>query len=409
MTQSTTTTVSAPWYFRRNFRLVLLVSILIFELVFIRFIKQSGWLKTVDLSTQIGVYALALSPLLIALLFLVRRQIKLSSLLIAMGLLAVFFSFAFKPVFEARSQKMVVFNLAKSGIEYENSIVLSSKAPSKAEITGHRPSFPPWVDLILGKKLAFFPYPSEICSITVYNDEQLKSLKDVQLPELKALHISSHVSKETINTCRNTILNFRPAFLNFGFTKTPPQSTSVDIQWLEDAESMAQLALCDVIGSPNAVAALELPNLQWLAIEKKQGSEEIIGWDKFFQSPTIKNLHVLSLKGYSSVTDRHAKLLSEITDIRVLYLLTSITDYQFLNEMKALQSVFIDCPAIRDEDLLAWTLPDWITSGQINIPATTLPETLEQFKKNNPAVSVQLRTIVGANRFITARTAAESK
>jgi hypothetical protein len=93
----------AGLFYRKWFRVGLLVSVAAFEIFLTYFLKTNGWFATLDWGTQILVIVMAASPLLLALYFLSGKTFRLSSVFVALTMVGVFLALVIQPVL--REQK----------------------------------------------------------------------------------------------------------------------------------------------------------------------------------------------------------------------------------------------------------------------------------------------------------------
>ena len=391
------------WFFHRHFRVGILLLILVAELGFLHFITSAGWLKTVDLTYRLGIYGLLFLPLGIASLMLIRKRFRLSTMMIAMALLAIFLGFALRPVFKVRSEKRAAQLLGQSEIEFQLETHLFNVEENRfEEIYGH-PSHPKWVNAVIGEKYATTPSADQILSVSIVNDQQLKTLQNIELPQLKTLHLRSQVSEAAIHEHQNTILALKPQLIYF--INLEKSLLKRDLSWLNESESTTHIGLENIENSFELCTALKLPNLKHLGIGNEIDPTPV-DWETFFDSPNIKNLRALHLRN-PLLTDRQSHLIPNLQQVTSMFLTSSVTDFAFLSEMKNLRYVQLQCPAITDSEVRQIKLPDWITNVYLSLPNRIKAETLDICKENNPAAGISVSGIPPA-RYLNAKKAAKT-
>ena len=220
------------WFFHKYFRVVILLLILVGELGFLHLITTTGWLKTVDLTYRLGIYGLLLLPLGIASLMLIRKRIRLSSMMIAIAMLAIFLGFALRPVFKVRSEKRAALLLSQSEIDFQTETHLFNFEENRYEKLDGHPSHPKWVNAVIGEKYVTTPSADQILSVAIVNDRQLKTLQNIELPQLKTLHLTSQVSEAAIQEHQDTILALKPQLIYF--INYDQSLLKRDLSWLND-------------------------------------------------------------------------------------------------------------------------------------------------------------------------------
>ena len=405
MASPTITNPKSRWYFHRYFRLTVLLGVLVVEIAFLYMIKTTGWLNTLDFGTQVGVYALVLSPLLIALPLLIRKQVGLLNVMIVVSLLAIFLGYSFRPVYFARQQKQAALQLANAGIEFQTEAYLLNQDGSELrfdKIVGDRSSIPEWVDQVLGKDYQNLPYSDEIMTISIATVEQLKALDQIKLNQLKFVNLSNNLSDNALRQYHENIINLKPQFINFD---VGPRNLRRDVSWLEDASCITHLSMNNCKDAPDLIAELAIPNLKYLGLVNRTNTENV-NWNKFFDSSAVKNVESLYLFGYATVNDLESEHFKQMQNLKTLFLTSSITDYRFLHELKKLRTLVVHCPAISDDGLRNMKLPESIHSAKIYVPAHLSEESTAEFSRNNPRAR-DLITSFQIKKYVEAAAKAE--
>jgi hypothetical protein len=297
---------------------------------------------------------------------------------------------------------MMVSQLLDSEILFQDKVHgfdSSQHPPTFSPIVGTRPKFPNWIDRFLGEEFSKLKYADEVVAIVVKKDAQLRTLASVSFENLYSLHLEPALSENAIANSQNAILELAPKGINFGFAMKPIVR---DIHWLDNADFIEELSLNEVINAPNSIANMSLPNLRYLGMSNRNCSEDI-DWQKFFQNTSVLNLEGLYLVGFSSLTNREAVQLGQLKELRMLYLRSSATRYDFLSNLEHLEVLSLECPAVSDDDLMQLRVPEGLLSVTIFLPPMIGESTLEKFKQQNPTFKVQTYE-QEIDRFVRAKT-----
>jgi len=244
-------------------RLLLLIGVLVFEFVLIWVVRHFGWLESVNIWTQIAVVCIALSPLVLGVLILVRKRFKLSSMLIAIALFAVFLGAAMRPVYEARQARWPAKMLHDSGavtsrnaINYDVDVEVPSfnfSEPVKEELPG-------WVVRLLGDYVGF-PPAKEIFGVYVENDVQLDEVENVadRLPNLQAIQLVGGISPQSLERHADLLSSKWLQFGNFG-------EGELDLRWFKGQKNSARIAFWRCPNAPGLVMEIEDARLEVLSL-----------------------------------------------------------------------------------------------------------------------------------------------
>jgi hypothetical protein len=213
----------------RHLRICLLIGVAIFELGFIWFIQHFGWMESVNIWTQIGVVFAAFSPLIIALVVMARKRFKLSSMMVAFSLIAVFMGLSMRPVYEARQARVPTKLLLDLDVRIGDSsyeFKFNEGLPDFAKTEADKQQSPDWVLRMLGEYADVDPV-ERVLSVSIQNERQLEAFAEVgeQFPDLSALSFDTNLSSTALNRHAEFIsgLNLRSIgfqnFENYGSTE----------------------------------------------------------------------------------------------------------------------------------------------------------------------------------------------
>ncbi|MFK7766943.1 MAG: hypothetical protein AB8B55_06950 [Mariniblastus sp.] len=372
----------------RNFRLVVLVSIAVFELVFIYFIKHFGWLESIDIGTQIAVVTIALLPLITALLVLAGKRFKLSSVFIAFTLFAIFMTFSLRPVWDARNERLAASELQANGLSVLPQLTvidLEKDIPEFTLFEAETTALPNWIERLIGEELAALPPQDEIVGVQVGNDAQLEILMEhvTGMSQIQAVHFAGDFSEASLGSHASELLRSPVQTLVIGGYD---RERECDVEWLKDNKNITSITFLNCPTGITELAKHEIPGIKDLAIwNAGTGTSGDVDWGQCFNSKSFANLKALRL-GQGRVSDSEAREISKLQELRLLSISNcEITDFGFLENLPNLRALYLVCDLMTSDELRELKIPKSVKNLTVSIKRRTPDESADWFvEKHGP-------------------------
>ncbi len=375
---------TAPKRFGKTFWLIICFSVLL-AIGFVCFIRYFGWLQSVNIWTQVGVVMIALLPLIVAGLVIVRKRFKLSSMFIAFTMFALFMGLTMGPVYKARQARMPAKVLKDSGAElldYSIAVDFDRNAPELSIIRAPKAKLQGWVVRLLGD-YAQLPTNENICGVMVADDHQLDEFARVvdRLPNLLGVRLSTDLSDAALR--RNVdLLNSSGAD---SFVLIAPHGVGdrpAIFDWLENGDSITNVAFAYCAQAPTLFSASEIPNVEIASFQVNAARKTNVDWESVFKSAAMKKLKMLTLNCFK-LQNAEAQHLSGLKNLKSLGLhWSSVSDFRFVEEMPNLARLEIWSNTLTDAELLAFEVPENVRVLNLRYTSAVSEEAVERFKES---------------------------
>ena len=370
----------------KSFRLAVLVSIAVFELVFIYIIKHFGWLESIDMGTQVLVVLVALLPLIIAVLVMAGKRFKLSSVFIAFALFAAFMTFSLRPVWDARNARLPAKRLTEMGVILVPSyspMDLESEVPVR-KIIGSNSTLPDWIVRILGEEWASLPTQDDLVAVRISGDLQFREVLKFgqRLDRLSYVHLYENVTERAVAENAEALLALPCESLAIG---TYNILTNVELGWLEENQHLKSLALLNVADAPQQLIDNYIPGLEIVLMSNYSTAKmNDVDWGVFFDCQTVAQLKGLQIH-YGKIDNADAQEIGTLENLKYLSISnTQITDFSFLEKMPNLRTLEIVSEKLTVDDLQFLRIPKTLRYLLVSIPRRKPNESADWFEQQAP-------------------------
>ena len=370
---------------RRWVRLSLLIGVLIFEFGFIQFITHYGWHDSVDVGTTMGVIFLAVLPLLVAALVLMRKRFNLKSAFVAFTLFALFMGFSMRPVYEARQARVPSRALVFAGVEMVEGfrgIDLEAEVPVYGEPDSEKESLPGWVVRLMGE-YAQLPAANEIYGVDINSEMELGEFMKVadRLPNLGAVSFENNFDSRELERCAEFLGSLNANSIHFsGYGEG-----ELDLNWFDVNHNFCRLGFLNCPSAPELTRKLKNKSLEMLCYSMAPGGPTTTNWTEFCECAVVQKLKLFFISG-CQLTDSDAAEFSRLKNLKSLTMhVSTVRDFSFLDEMPSLRVVDILSNVIDEDGLRNFVVPENLKVLTLYVSGKSVSEAaVERFKDSAP-------------------------
>ena len=378
---------------RRWVRLSLLIGVLIFEFGFIQFITHYGWHDSVDAGTTMGVIFVAVLPLLVAALVLMRKRINLKSAFVAFTLFAVFMGISMRPVYEARQARVPSRALVFAGVDLVEGfrdIDLDADVPVYNEPDSEKESLPDWVVRLMGE-YAQLPAANEIYGVNINSKMELGEFMKVadRLPNLGAVSFEANFGGMPKNNFDSRELERHAEFLGSLNANSIHFSGygegELDLNWLDANHNFCRLGFYNCPDGPELTRKLKNKSLEMLSFSMAPTGPTTTNWKEFCECSAVQKLKLFFISG-CQLTDSDAAEFSRLKNLKSLTMhVWTVRDFSFLNEMPSLRVVDILSNVIDEDGLRNFVVPENLKVLTLYVSEKSVSEAaVERFRNSAP-------------------------
>lgn len=364
----------------RNYRIVLLVLVVMLELFAIGFIRTHSW----DSLVLILVSAAASSPLLLALLLLAQRRFNLSTMLFVLALVCVFLAVIVLPIRRERNLRIAAHQFEKLGVQ------------ARAESYWYKPDLPSlpakqspaWL-----KRLALVSsdlIDSEIRQVAFTTQEQVLGSVDYlsRCRNLKEIFVVNSIPNSSLRMLTQHLrdLDIRAFGIQAGAgAVNGPDLSALDRGPLEKLSIIHQDALA-------SLAEVELLNLKSLTIGNIVAIGNSQAWEQFLGSANMSNVTSLGLHN-CQMGDDEASKLAELSSLESLSIYgdRSLAEMGFVAQLPNLESLVLSAVRINDHSLTQLANATQLKSLYLGVSRTRFSnEALQRLKQSLPDCEISV-------------------
>jgi len=338
---------------RKWFRVTMLIGIMLFEIALTWYLKTFGWLETLDTGTQLLVLVVAGSPLILAAFIMFGKRFRLSSMLIAIGLISVFLTFVMQPVWRESQDRIATRALLDAQIFPKNKSYFldvrstSRGKPFELEV---KPT-PGWIARMLGDKAQLLR-DYEIVEVSLSNDSQIDQVGDLfsKCDSLRHINISSGV---TNNGLKALVTKLKGTKTDSFFVGDYGMIADIKLSHFDELQPK-QLYIANLLNPEAEINAADcFSNLEHLSVLSDEQLTPDFDWEAILNNKKLQHVRSLYLLQQSRKIGRNEfAALAKWKNIENLLIGSDqISNLDFVTELPNLKSLTIT-GLLLDEDVL---------------------------------------------------------